>query len=90
VAIVDANVDRKRTRAVAEDYLKFAYTDAAQEIIAKHHYRPSTAEILEKHSGEFAKVKLFSIKDIAKSWDDANVKFFADEAIYDRIVEAQK
>jgi sulfate/thiosulfate-binding protein len=33
VAVVDANVDRKGTRPVAEAYLKYLYTDAAQETI---------------------------------------------------------
>ncbi len=85
VAIVDANVDRKGTRGVAEDYLNFAYSDVAQEIIAKHHYRPSTPEILNKHLGEFAKVKLFPVNAIAQNWDDANKTFFADGAIFDSI-----
>jgi sulfate transport system substrate-binding protein len=85
VAIVDANVDRKGTRSVAQDYLNFLYTDVAQEIIAKHHYRPSTAEILSKHSDEFAKVKLFPVQGIAKNWDDASRVFFADGAIFDSI-----
>ena len=40
VAWVDANVERKGTREVAEAYLRFLYTEAGQEIIAKHHYRP--------------------------------------------------
>ena len=50
VAVVDANVDRKKTRAAAEAYLKFLYTDEAQEIIAKHFYRPSNEAILKKHA----------------------------------------
>ena len=29
VAVVDANVDRKKTRAAAEAYLKYLYTDEA-------------------------------------------------------------
>ena len=35
VALVDANVDRKGTRQVAEAYLKYLYTRPAQEIIAQ-------------------------------------------------------
>src|SRR5438105_331983 len=34
VAVVDANVERKGTRAAAEAYLKFLYTPEAQEVIA--------------------------------------------------------
>ncbi len=89
VAVVDANVDRKGTRTVAEDYLKFLYTDKAQEIIAGFHYRPNNAEILNAHSDEFAKVKLFAIKSIAKNWDDANRLFFADGAIFDAVYSAK-
>ena len=35
VAVVDANVDRRGTRAVAEAYLQFLYTPDAQRIIAE-------------------------------------------------------
>src|SRR6188768_3482974 len=38
VAIVDKNVDRRKSRAAAEAYLKFLYTDEAQEIIARNFY----------------------------------------------------
>src|SRR5262249_46928439 len=65
VAVVDKNVDRKKTREVAEAYLKYAYSDEAQEIFAKHFYRPSNEAILSKHSDIFAGMKLFSITDIA-------------------------
>ena len=53
VAVVDANVDRKGTRAAAEAYLQFLYTEPAQEIIAKHFYRPTNAAVLEKYAETF-------------------------------------
>ena len=40
VAWVDANVDRQGTRAAAEAYLRYLYTEEAQEVIARHFYRP--------------------------------------------------
>ncbi len=40
VAVVDVNVDKKGTRKVAEAYLQGLYTDVAQELAAKHYYRP--------------------------------------------------
>src|SRR5438874_1890451 len=36
VALVDGNVDRKKTRAVAEAYLQYLYSDDGQKIIAKN------------------------------------------------------
>mgnify|MGYP006149927933 CR=1 FL=1 len=35
IAVVDANVDRRKTRAAAEAYLNFTYTEEAQELAAK-------------------------------------------------------
>jgi sulfate transport system substrate-binding protein len=88
VAIVDKNVDRKGTRAAAEEYLKFVYTEAAQEILAKHHYRPTNETVLKKHADRFPAVELIPITRIAKDWNDAREKFFADRAIFDQVQEA--
>src|SRR5689334_270935 len=43
VALVDRNVDKHKTRTVAEGYLNFLYSPLAQDIIGKHHFRPREA-----------------------------------------------
>ena len=85
VAVVDKNVDRKGTRAAAEAYLKFLYTKEGQEIIAKHYFRPSDPEIAQKTAGQFQPIKMFLITDLVPNWDEAQAKFFADGAIFDKI-----
>jgi sulfate transport system substrate-binding protein len=90
VAVVDSNVDRKGTRQAAEAYLQYLYTDAAQETIAKHFYRPTNAEILARHSDVFQSIDLFPITKIAAGFDDAQTKFFAEGAIFDSIYQAPK
>jgi sulfate/thiosulfate transport system substrate-binding protein len=85
VAVVDANVDRHGTRAVAEDYLNFFYTPEAQKIIAEHYYRPIDPDVLAEFPDRFAAVELFTVRDVAKSWDDADKRFFADNAVFDGI-----
>ena len=85
VSVVDKNVDRRGTRAAADAYLKFLYTDEAQEIIAKHFYRPSNAAILKKHAKTFPEIKFFSITDIAKDWSDAHKQLVAEGGVFDRI-----
>lgn len=85
VAIVDKVVDEKGTRAVAEAYLKFLYTPAGQEIIAKHYYRPIDPEVFAKVKDKFSEIKLFPITDIVPNWDEAQAKFFADGGVFDRI-----
>lgn len=88
VAWVDANVKKHGTQAAAEAYLRFLYSDAAQEIIAKHYYRPSNPEILKNQGSRLPKVELFPITKVAKSWDDAQQKFFAKDGVFDSVYQA--
>jgi sulfate transport system substrate-binding protein len=90
VAVVDANVDHKGTRHAAEAYLKFLYTDEAQEVIARHYYRPIQAEVLKKHAASFPDVPLFPITLVARDWDDAQEKFFAEGGVFDSIYTPRK
>ena len=85
VAVVDDNVDRKGTREAAEAYLKYLYTDEAQEIIASHFYRPTNETILKKHADSFPDIRLFPITDIAESFQDAHKKFIGEGGVFDEI-----
>jgi sulfate/thiosulfate transport system substrate-binding protein len=90
VAIVDAVVDKKGTRAVAEAYLQFLYTPEGQEMVAKHHYRPRDREIASKYAGAFADVKLFTIAEVSGNWQAAQQKHFADGGTFDQIYQPGK
>src|SRR5207248_3291726 len=86
VAVVDDNVDRNNTRETAEAYLRYIYTDEAQEIFAKHFYRPSNEAILKKHSDIFLTgMRLFAITDIARDWPDAYKQFIGEGGVFDAI-----
>jgi sulfate/thiosulfate transport system substrate-binding protein len=89
VAVVDANVDRKGTRAAAEVYLAFLYTDAAQEVLAAHFYRPVEPRILAAHAAALPSIELFPITDVAPGWPEAQAKFFAEGALFDQIDAAR-
>ncbi|MBS0308653.1 MAG: sulfate ABC transporter substrate-binding protein, partial [Proteobacteria bacterium] len=45
VAVVDKVVDKKGIRKQATAYLQFLYSEPAQEIIAKHYFRPRSAAV---------------------------------------------
>ncbi len=87
VAVVDANVDAKGTRKVAEAYLEYLYSDEGQKIAAKHFYRPSNpevvpADILQK----LPKLELVSIDDpIFGGWAKAQPYHFGDGGVFDQI-----
>src|SRR5262249_47006073 len=85
VAVVDANVDRKGTRAAAEAYLRFLYTEEAQAIIAKHYYRPLNKAILAQNRERFREIELFPVTALVADWNAAQDKFFADGGVFDGI-----
>jgi sulfate transport system substrate-binding protein len=85
VAVVDTVARRKGTLAVAEAYLRSLYTREAQEVIAWHHYRPADPEVLARHRDQLPDLPLFPVTTVARDWDDAQHKFFAEGALFDRI-----
>ena len=85
VAVVDANVDRRNTSAAAEAYLTFLYTDEAQEVIARHFYRPGNQEVLQRHAATFPDLRLFAVTEIAESFQAAHREFIAGGGVFDRI-----
>ncbi len=85
VAVVDKNVDKRGTRAVAEAYLKFLYTPEGQELAAKHYYRPRDPAVAKRHESRFGKVSLVTIDAAFGGWAKAQKTHFADEAIFDKL-----
>ena len=81
VAIVDNSATKHGTSDVAKAYLEFLYTPESQTIVAKHHYRPRTAQ-----PGVHAlpTIRLFTIDDIG-GWATAQATHFADGGTFDQI-----
>ena len=90
VAVIDKVVDKKGTRKQAEGYLKYLWSDEAQEIAAKHQLRPRSAALLQKYAKDFPKVNLFTIDEVFGGWSKAQKEHFDDGAIYDQILAAAK
>jgi sulfate/thiosulfate transport system substrate-binding protein len=85
VAIVDKNVDRHGTRAVAQAYLEYLYSDEGQTIAARNFYRPRNAAILAKYSATLPKIKtLVTIADFG-GWTQAQSRHFSDGGVFDQI-----
>lgn len=84
VAVVDKVVLRRGTRTVAEEYLKYLYTPAGQEIAARNYYRPRNPEVAAKHAELFPKLELVTIKDFG-GWTKAQKEHFGDGGIFDQI-----
>jgi sulfate transport system substrate-binding protein len=90
VAVVTENAKRKGNLETAKAYLEFLYTPEGQEIIAKNFYRPTNPDVLAKHASTFPPIQLFGVTAVAKSWDDANAKYFGDGGLFDTFYKPKK
>lgn len=85
VAVVERNADLHGTKKLAEEYLKYLYSEEGQEIAAKHYYRPRLESVAKKYGDQFSKVNLFTIEEIFGDWKSAQAKHFADGGTFDQI-----
>jgi len=89
VAVVDAVVDRRGSRAAAEAYLRFLYTPEAQDIAARHHFRPRDPAVAARYAGTFPALPTFGI-ELFGGWDKAQAQHFADGGVFDQLTASSK
>jgi len=88
VAVVEKNANRKGTAEVAKAYLEFLYTPAAQELAAKHYYRPTNAAVAAKYTNLFPKLKTVTIADFG-GWKSVQKEHFDDGGVFDQIYNSK-
>ena len=85
VSVVDKNVDAKKTRDLAEAYLKYLYSEEGQDIVGKNFYRPRSPKALAKYGSQFPKIELVTIDGAFGGWNKAQRVHFADGGTFDQI-----
>jgi len=85
VTVIDTYCQRHNTCELAQEYLKFLYTEEAQELVAKNNYRPRSPKVLQKYRDRFPDITLVTIGDVAENWDRAQARFFDDGGEFDQI-----
>jgi len=91
VAVVDKNTKRLShgTTEVANEYLKYLYSDEGQEIAAKNFYRPRNEAIAKKYAANFNELKLVTLEQEFGTWAKAQKTHFADGGVFDQIFQPQ-
>jgi len=90
VALVDANADRRGTRKAAEAFLRYLYSQEAQEIEAKNFYRPRDPQVLAKYRKQFPDIALSTVDGDFGGWAKAQATHFADGGVFDQIYQPGK
>jgi sulfate/thiosulfate-binding protein len=89
VAVVNKNAKRHGTTDVANEYLKYLYSDEGQEIAAKNFYRPRNEAVAKKYAANFNQLKLVTLDQEFGSWAKAQKTHFADGGVFDQIFQPQ-
>jgi sulfate transport system substrate-binding protein len=87
VAVVDKVADKHGTRAAAQAYLEFLYTEQGQEIAAANYYRPRSSAVAAKYASTFPAMKLFTIDEVFGGWAKAQPEHFGDGGVFDQIYQ---
>jgi sulfate transport system substrate-binding protein len=90
VAVVDAVVDRRGTRRAAQAYLEFLYTPEAQEIAARHHFRPRNREVLTRYRSKFPDIRALTIDADFGGWAAAQKTHFAEGGVFDQMFQGRR
>jgi sulfate/thiosulfate transport system substrate-binding protein len=84
VAVVDRNVKRHQTEEVANAYLKFLYSPAGQEVVAKNHFRPQEKSVADKYKNRFPELTMFTVDEMFGGWAKAHKTHFAEGGTFDQ------
>ena len=90
VTVVDRVVKKRGTEAVAKAYLDYLYTEAGQEIAAKHYYRPRLESVAARHAASFPSIKLLTIDGDFGGWSAAQATHFSEGGGFDQIYQSGK
>lgn len=90
VAVVDKVVERHGTRAVANAYLQFLYSDAGQEILAKNFFRVRNPTVAQRFAGQFPALRLVVVEDSLGGWDQVVKTHFADGGVLDKALATRQ
>ncbi|KPW14993.1 Sulfate ABC transporter periplasmic sulfate-binding protein [Pseudomonas amygdali pv. eriobotryae] len=85
MSVVDKVVDKKKSRALAEDYLKYLWSPEGQEIAAKNYLRPRDPQVLAKYTDRFPKVDFLSVEKTFGDWRTVQKTHFIDGGVFDQI-----
>jgi sulfate transport system substrate-binding protein len=90
VAYLDRNTEKHRNSRVSASFLKYLYNADAQEIIARHAYRPRLTAAVAKSKTSFPTIKFFTVADEFGTWAAARKQHFEAGGIYESIAARTK
>lgn len=87
IVVVDAVVNRRGTRTVAEGYANYFFSPEGQALAALHHFRPQQPPPgVHPWWADRQAPNLFTIEEVFGSWRSAHDIHFRDGGVFDQII----
>jgi sulfate transport system substrate-binding protein len=88
VAVVEGVAKRRGTLEVATAYVEYLYSEPAQELAARHYFRPRMESVMARHRAVFPELRLLTVDGQFGGWATAHEMHFADGGSFDRLFGA--
>lgn len=85
VSVVSDVAGQNGAREVPKAYIDYLYTAKAQDIAARHYYRPRDERIAARYAMQFPSIELFTIDEVFGGWKEAQNTHFVDGGAFDQI-----
>jgi sulfate/thiosulfate-binding protein len=85
ISVVDGNSDAKGSREAANAYADYLFTEEAQNLAAKHFFRPRFLSIVEQYADLFPTVTLLTVDDNLSGWEDLQQTLFAEGGLFSQL-----
>lgn len=90
ITYVDANIEKHGTARVTVSFVQYLFKEAAQEIFAKHNFRPRDSDIAKHFSKQFPEITLLTVSEIFGTWEKAAEQHFGVGGIYEGLGVQEK
>lgn len=89
MTVVDKFADKHGTRALANAYLEFLYSEEGQTILARQYNRVNNETVAARFKDRFPAVKLVRVEDEFGGWDKVNKEHLNPDAKLDQLFGAR-
>ncbi|MBI2381113.1 MAG: sulfate ABC transporter substrate-binding protein [Gammaproteobacteria bacterium] len=85
IAVVDRYAEKHGTLPLARAYAAHLYSPEAQELIARHDFRPVDPQVAARHRARFPDLRLVSADEVFGDWRRGQKQHFDDGGVFDQL-----
>ncbi|SHL35253.1 sulfate transport system substrate-binding protein [Nitrosospira sp. Nsp11] len=85
VSVINDVPDQAGAHEMTKAYIDYLYSTKAQDIAAKHCYRPRDEKVIAKYAMQFPQIELFTVDEVFGGWKEAQNVHFSNGGAFDQM-----